>query len=350
MKEQEKENYLDGFTDEKLEKLAGPVASGEMGCAPWVYWDSENSSFGRTFREWTGYPSCLPICVASEHGVAWEPRLMPHVLEHNSNVYITWNYKLYIKLKENTRKISVYAQHPWVEYRKKNYPIEKIKESKGTVAFVPHVNHNSELIFDFKEYVNNLRNLPSKCQPVVLCVMSHDVNKGAHKELRKFGLPLITAGNTNSQYFVDRFYCLVRNFKYATSPDIGSQVFYAIEAGVPYFLTNEDVARRFTSASINRQKGEVISEKKLPEESAREAKYIREKISNICDEVTEEQKTMAEYYLGVGSELTGQELRAIFYRELLSNKKKMVRIYLKKIVNIVKIRGKKVLCCHKING
>jgi hypothetical protein len=68
----------------------------------------------------------------------------------------------------------------------------------------------------------------------------HDIRKGIHHELRKFGLPIVTAGNSSSPFFVDRFYDLANRYSYGTSNVIGSQLFYLEELGVPYFLFGEE--------------------------------------------------------------------------------------------------------------
>ena len=64
----------------------------------------------------------------------------------------------------------------------------------------------------------------------------HDINKGYHKVLRKHEIPIVSAGETSSSFFVDRFYDIVSNFEYATSNTGGSELFYCEEFGIRYFL------------------------------------------------------------------------------------------------------------------
>jgi hypothetical protein len=90
--------------------------------------------------------------------------------------------------------------------------------------------------YDFDSYFKKLQNLPDEYSPIVISMPMHDINKGLHKLIRKFGFPLITAGNTSSPFFVDRFYDLATQFKHATSNSIGSQLFYCSELGMDYFL------------------------------------------------------------------------------------------------------------------
>jgi hypothetical protein len=49
-----------GMEDDELEKLSSKVKWLDKGKAPWATWESENSSFGRTFRLWwNNRASCL---------------------------------------------------------------------------------------------------------------------------------------------------------------------------------------------------------------------------------------------------------------------------------------------------
>lgn len=74
----------EGFSDEELLRLSRLQRRTEAGYAPWASWEAENSSFGRTLREWAGYPSCLPLCVTSDHGVHWESHSSPTKLSRHT--------------------------------------------------------------------------------------------------------------------------------------------------------------------------------------------------------------------------------------------------------------------------
>ena len=90
--------------------------------------------------------------------------------------------------------------------------------------------------FNFKKYFDELKALPSKYHPLVICVHYHDIKTREHLKLKKFGLPIISVGNSLSPYFVDRFYSIISRFNYGTSNHPGSELLYCEELGLKYFL------------------------------------------------------------------------------------------------------------------
>jgi len=70
------------------------------------------------------------------------------------------------------------------------------------------------------------------------------MRRGLDKDIKKRGFRVTTAGNTLHPRFANRFYSILRDFEYATSPTIGSQLFYAHELGVKYFIHDYQVKAR----------------------------------------------------------------------------------------------------------
>jgi hypothetical protein len=85
----------------------------------------------------------------------------------------------------------------------------------------------------------------------------HDIEKGYHQQLRKYGLPIITAGETSSPYFVERFYSMISRFNCATSNMGGSELFYCEELGVKYFIMGKK-PMLINFADIQTPKGMVV--------------------------------------------------------------------------------------------
>lgn len=226
----------DGFSDDELLLLSHLQRRTEAGYAPWASWEVENSSFGRTLREWADYPSWLPLCASADHGVHWESRCWPNEIESPYQLFLTWNGKKARLMRERHGKAALHIPHPWLAYRRKHYP-ELDPARHGTVVYFTHSNSTTTPVFKSLDvYIQSLRDLPAHFYPVVICLSFHDVLKGTHRMLRPYGFPIVTAGTTNAQCFVDRFYRIARNFRYACSPTIGSHSFYLAEAGVPFFL------------------------------------------------------------------------------------------------------------------
>ena len=234
-----------GQTDENLEKLCTPGLFGHdkrLGwkSVPWLFWPTELYSFGRCYREWLNWPRWLPIPVYGDHGVALFGDLNEHEKNNRSRYHLTWFGSRYEATNNQSEKKIIHIPHPWITYRRKK-KITQNNDAIGTLIFYSHSNVGIEIEgYKFDEYFNSLKDLPDEYKPLVVCMHMHDINKGYHKTIRKYRLPITTAGNTSSPFFVDRFYDLIRQFKYATSNKGGSELFYCAEAGVEYFLYGQE--------------------------------------------------------------------------------------------------------------
>lgn len=236
------QHFSEGFQPEQIEKLVrrrrGYLESFPK-VSPVAFWETETYSFGKTYRNWLGWPWFIPLPMTGDHGVPLTRKFSNRELHSGARTYLTWSS--WRTETDNPRKLRVIQiPHPWVTYRRKR-GLSKNIHSQGTLAFIPHtLQDTSREGFDFKEYIETLISLPQEFQPVSLCIQMHDVRKGLHKELAQFGLPIFTAGHTSSPFFVDRFYDLILRFNFATSNVSGSQQFYCQEAGVPYFILGKE--------------------------------------------------------------------------------------------------------------
>ena len=332
----------DGFSDEKLERLSQHSLS-ERGLTPWAAWESENSSFGKTFREWAGYPSFLPLCFSSDHGVHWESRCWPNEINSPYKVYLTWNKKKSTAMTMNHGKTSYYVPHPWVFHRKKFWGDPPANRG-GTLVYYAHSNgQGTPLYKDLDQYIESLKNLPAQYQPIVLCVSFHDIQKNIHKKLRKYQIPIVTAGSTGARDFVDRFYSLVYQFNYATSPHIGSHTFYVLEAGIPFFIYG-DHPEFHMKGSDAVPDGLINLRDYGDEEDIARLQKLRELLSAKVEAVTDEQRAMVSEYLGLDSNVSRSNASLIFWLSLFSNFGKVAGLYIATIVRlgrklVVKVKG-----------
>ena len=315
-----------GLSDERLETLSQPQAKFESGLAPWATWESENSSFGMAFRKWAKYPVFLPLYFCSDHGVNWGSRCWPNETGSKYRTFFTWNKKKSEMMNKEYGKSSYHVPHPWVFYRKKYFK-DLPDERRGTLVFYAHTNDKTTPVYDDLDgYINKLKSLPDKYQPITICLSFHDVNKGVHKELRKYEIPLVTAGATNSIKFIDRFYSLLYQFKYSSSSNIGTHTFYIVEAGIPFFL--------YGPHPKFKMKGEKYVEEGEPqlsdygdEEDANEFAKLKQLLSVQEDEVTEEQSSLVSKFLGLDSEMTRFKATLILWRELLLHLNELISVY-----------------------
>ncbi|MDH4199243.1 MAG: hypothetical protein OEV66_02595 [Spirochaetia bacterium] len=306
-------NMTVGMTDDELEQACEDQ---NPGIAPWAYWTSELYSLGKCLRFWTKYPKFLPLYVYSDHGVGAETTLFPHDLENPAKVHFTWNPLKEQKYKDFIGKKVIQIINPWISYRRMR-GIQRSAKPRGTLVFFTHstpavqwVGHDSE------EYFVKLKELSEKFQPVVICLHMHDIRAGLHKKLRSFGFPLVTAGNTASVNFVDSFYSIIRNYAYATSNLWGSQVFYCVEMGIPYFFLGE---RPELMNISDKNLSDGMQKKYWDQDHEKYEKKADELFKSPVDVVTDEQRTIIEFQLGFNSRLSRWQVSWILWREFFRN-------------------------------
>lgn len=323
----------EGYDDEQLMRLSTLQRRTEAGLAPWASWEVENSSFGKTLREWIAYPSWLPLCASSDHGVHWESRCWPNELESPYRLFLTWNEKKSRLMRERHGREALHVPHPWMAYREKHYPATD-PDRVGTLVFFTHSNATGGPVFEsLDEYMYSLRDLPARFQPVVICLSFHDVRKGLHLKLKPYGFPIITAGTTNSQNFVDRFYGMISAFRYACSPDIGSHSYYAVEAGLPFFLYGPApmLVSRGSKALTD---GAMDPKEYGDDEDIERYLALHRLFSEPVDEVGPEQRLIVQGYLGKGAATTAEELGRHMRASLRRNLPRVMQIYLQQTKRI----------------
>lgn len=233
-----------GFTDSELELVCDWGLRGFDSTLPyqhprWMYWTVELYSFGRCYRHWLSLPSWVPLPLYGDHGVAMSGDFEEHENRAKPKVHLTWCTRRAESLsKAQTTKKVLRIPHPWITFRRAKGIVKK-PSAKGTLIFYTHSNVDTKVINDWDGYFEAIKALPDVYHPFVICMHTHDVNKGNHKNLRKYNIPIVSAGETSSPYFVERFYDLISNFTYATSPNGGSELYYCEELGVRYFIFGE---------------------------------------------------------------------------------------------------------------
>ena len=239
-------NYLaskiySGFSDQDLEMICDWGLRGYDQILPyqngaWLHWAAELYSFGRCYRDWLDLPSWSLLPIYGDHGVCNSGSFSSHERKSKPSIHLTWFDKRAASLQQCTHKKVLNCPHPWIPFRKK-YKLTKKNTSKGTIVFLSHTNQGMEISnYNFQKYLDQLMALPVEYHPLVFCIHRHDVEKKYHLDLRKYGIPLVSAGETSSPYFVERFYSLISHFNFATSNSAGSQLYYCEEFGVNYFL------------------------------------------------------------------------------------------------------------------
>jgi hypothetical protein len=299
-------NLQKGMTDKELEFLACEQ-NANKGASLWLFPSAEVHSQGKLYRQKAFIPSFLPLNVFSDHGVS-VGGLTQSEIDSPARIHLTYNTDKMAKLKH---KKTVFIEHPWISYRKRKmyYPL---KSANGTLVFISHSTICSYYKENKDKYFKDLKLLPEKYKPLVLCMHMHDILNGNHREYRKYGIPIVSAGHTSDINFVDRFYKIAINFKYSTSSAIGSHTYYMSEMGIPFFLYGEK-PKHINISNPELNHGEI----KYIDKSINERIKLAESLfMPKSDHVTYGQKLLCEKVLGLNSRLPRIVFAFILWREL----------------------------------
>jgi len=230
-----------GFSNKQLKSVCGEellIYDQQLpyGSSAWLNWPVEIYSFGRCYREWLNLPSWFPLPLYGDHGCKHSGIMDPHEIDHKGKVFLTWQKDRAKNLNKKYKKKILRIPHPWVIFNRM-YNIKKRNNIRGTLVFLKHSNVGTKILnYNFDKYFSKLNSLPKKYHPLVLCIHQHDVKKNLYLQLKKYNYPIISAGNTSSVYFVERFYNIISRFNYATSNFGGSELFLCEEFNLKYFI------------------------------------------------------------------------------------------------------------------
>lgn len=223
-----------GYNEETLLALNDDKKANK-GCCKWLYWTSEVYSFGKHIRKYGYYPKILPLNVYSEHGYTILKDFQEHELNNNAYCMFCHSKKRTEQWKTVSNKPCFTMLSPFVFYRRSN-KIEQLPDAKGTLIFPAHSVPECTDESNLDEYIDQLKALEEKFHPVCVCLHMHDINKGIHKEYIRKGIPVYSAGNAFDIKFAQRYYDILKHFKYTMSNDLGSYIPYSVEMGIPFSI------------------------------------------------------------------------------------------------------------------
>ncbi len=298
-----------GYTAEKLERLCDE-SNADRGSAPWIYWTSECYSSGKFLRKYGWYPPFLPLNCYSNHGVNFDLIIPPHEIENDAAFHLVYNEKKVSEFKKYSNKpcYPIIAPLPWL--RKKNNWVRS-EHAKGTLAFfqhtTPHIGFVNSVESVVSEYIKYLKKIPDNMQPVCVCLHMHDIHNGIYKFFLQEDIPVYTAGSAYDIRFAQRFYAILNNFSWTTGTTLGSNVWYSVEAGIPFFLYGKKESY-YNVSDANVEKGLYESFYKT-----NEYERVSKLFTHNSGAVTLEQKNEAEKYLGINTTISRHKLSILLY-------------------------------------
>lgn len=203
-------------------------------------WSSEIYSFGKILRQYGFFPRFLPLLISTDHGPSQSDEPNPSELRYAEFAHFYHSKRLTDKFTQVSPKRCYTMMSPFVWYRRRRR-FKQVEKPKGTIVFPTHSTHFISVEQDWAEYIDKLKGLPSEFHPIGACLYFMDVQKGLHRIFEDNGIETFCAGSWVDPNFVDNFYKIIKNYKYASSPSPGSHLFYCVEFGLKFFIYGNEV-------------------------------------------------------------------------------------------------------------
>jgi hypothetical protein len=314
-----------GLTEDEILRRC---SSESLICAPkpryWTrYWTAEIYSFGKYLREYGYYPEWLPLYVSTDHG----PRVIDELLKIELDCDAPVQFYHSPRLVESWKKISTKPCYtmfsPFVFYRRTRKITQNI-DAKGTLAYPAHTTPNIDDEANYEIYIEQLMSLPKEFHPIAVQLHYHDIRKERHKLFLKYKIPVYTAGHNADYRFAERFYEILRQFKYTTSNMVTSSLFYSVEMGIPHSIYGIEPAYN-NKSDIDFEKGKINLFKYS------NYRKIYDLFKGIHYEINDDQKKIVEQELGINDGIGRLQMSFILYQSLLKIFLRKVRSKLKNI-------------------
>jgi hypothetical protein len=179
-------------------------------------------------KRWANVPVDRPLMIALPHGVGFDQapythhELVPAVACFSSD-------EAQVARRLPLSRLWMMAA-PYV-HLVRMAPSVPMTGRKGSVFFPSHSTAEEVALCDLPSTINQLRSLPSRFHPIVVCMYWRDVQRGTHREYADAGFDVVSAGHVYDRRFLYRFHKVCSSRRFALSYSLGSHVFLAIRAG-----------------------------------------------------------------------------------------------------------------------
>jgi hypothetical protein len=272
--------------------------------------------FNAIISEYAGCPLMLTLSCRYQHG--WTPLTAanPYDLLTDKPLMLVFSKRRLQAWNEASNIPAAIMGAPFVHYRRLRQ-IEKDIDANGTVVFPSHSTELIDAVFDIDGYCQQLKNLPIEFHPITICLHDNDLARKKDVIYKKYGFNIVTAGPkyVPGFEFVQKFYEILRSHKYATSNQVGSYAFYAVEMGIPFFILGEP--------AVMENSGEELMPSKYCILDYPMGAFATKMFQGPTQVISEKQKNFVEEELGVHDCLSGIELRQL----LLESNKRAIEAY-----------------------
>ncbi|HMD01140.1 MAG TPA: hypothetical protein VKH37_13350, partial [Ferruginibacter sp.] len=197
------------------------------------FWVNNVYALGYWLKDYARYPKSWPLCTYMDHGMTLVDTIPEHELNNNAPLIFKFSPRHIDTYKKVSKKKVYCLLNPTIHCRRQR-KYEQSANANGTLFYVAHSTDLVEDRTNWENFVDSLRNISTEFQPVDICLHPMDMAKGLDKIFIENGFRVFTAGDQNSNDYVDNMYKILKNYKYTMSNLLGSYVFYSVEMGIPF--------------------------------------------------------------------------------------------------------------------
>jgi hypothetical protein len=275
-------------------------------------WAVELYGHGHWTRRWLRWPEWLPFPAYSDHGITYEGPLAKHERENEFRYHFLWSDRRAAYARNDTSgKRVLHIPHPYITLRETLFPLPA-SDRQGLLVFWPHT--TSAVYYEesyVKDYLSFLDSVRPDYSDVNVCIAYNDLQQPWLADIED-RYPVVTAGNSMDLQFPERLFELIDRYEFATSPTVGSQLFYCHLLGVKYFIAGPE-PEYTNQGDPNLTAGKIVHRSMLGSALVQQARLLFS-----ADKVQEsiEKTEFVEQMLGVGSTPDRKRIRAQLLLEL----------------------------------
>lgn len=287
--------------------------------------------FNKILRSMAKYPSKYVLPCHIEHGWYTMDGANKADLRAQKKIMLVYNQRRKAVWEKESKTPCEIVGSLFVRYRRENR-IEKEKTARGSIFYPVHSCSNTDANYEIESVCDELDNLALEYKPVVVSLYYYDIESKHHDVIyKKRGYDVVCAGKPDSSDFVERYYNILRNYKYAISNNVGTYTFYSVEMGIPFFLIGNEPRYQYKSI-----RGDLKGSYKLSDGENGSKAYALFSTGPVTS-ITNAQRVYVEQEMGVNDWLSNDELHTL----LMGNKQTLISFCIKrffhKFSNILKL-------------
>ena len=201
--------------------------------------------------------------------------------------------------------IPVFCVGPYIHYADSFYSEDEIlrekKKNGKTLLFFPtHGTERDNLSFEIEKFRRYLKSMEEKYDTILVNAFWWNLNEPLFEALQSDGYRIVSAGFREDLRFMSRLKTLILLADHVAGDSVGTHIGYCVECGVPFGFVSLGTTISSTVEKENRDTQFVTRHMQRIEKAFYESETI-----------TEEQKRICDYYWGLGSVKTKEELKEI---------------------------------------